>query len=303
MDTTNTYRQPVAACVDGGAGGDRAVDFAIVEARRRHTGLHLLHVVPDLVWQTPIAPPEAVLALSGTGQRILDEAAARARELAPDLRVTVVLAEGRLEDAIVREAESAGCLVLGTRHHGVGTYGGTTVSRVAAASTVPVIAVPSDWSPSPGVARVLVGVDEHGGPEEVLDLAFHEAQSRGAELVVVHAWAPPAAYGASFAAVVLLEDFGAHKADRLRAATEALRAKYPDVRVDHVVDRRPPKRAIPKLAGAHDLVVLGRHRSRVPVLHRLGSTALHTIRAGHAPVLVVPLGESRPLPATPETAD
>lgn len=287
MDTNHTYLQPVAACVDGGPGGDRAVDFAIVEARHRHTGLHLLHVMPDLVWHTPIAPSEAVLDLSDTGQRVLDEAAARARELAPDLTVTPVLAQGRLEDAILREAASAGCLVLGTRHHGLGTYGGTTVSRVAAASTVPVIAVPPDWAPSTGVGRVLVGVDEHGGPEEVLDLAFQEAQSRGAELVVVHAWAPPTAYGASFAAVVLLEDFDAHGADRLRTVTETLREKYPDVRVDYLVERRSPKRAIPKLAGSHDLVVLGRHRSRVPVLHRLGSTAQHTIRAGNAPVLVV----------------
>lgn len=293
MDTTHTYLQPVVACVDGGPGGDRAVDFAIVEARRRHTGLHLLHVTPDLVWQTPIAPPDAVLDLSDTGQRILDEAAARARELAPDLTVTPVLAEGRLEEAIIREAASAGCLVLGTHHHGIGAYGGTTVSRVAAASTVPVIVVPPDWAPSKRDGRVLVGVDEHGGPDEVLELAFQEAQSRGAELVVVHAWAPPAAYGSSFAVVVLLEDFEGHGVERLRTTTEALRAKYPDVRVDHVVEHRAPKRAIPKLAGSHDLVVLGRHRSRVPMLHRLGSTAQHTIRSGHAPVLVVPPAADR----------
>ncbi|MDP3890541.1 universal stress protein [Nocardioides sp.] len=293
MDTSHTYPQPVTACVDGGPCGDRAVDYAIVEARRRHTGLHLLHVMPDLVWHTSIAPPEAALDLSETGQRILDEAAARARELAPDLTVTPVLAEGRIEDAVVRETASAGCLVLGTRHHGLGSYGGTTVSRVAAASTVPVVAVPPDWTPSTGVDRVLVGVDEHGGPDEVLDLAFQEAQSRGAELVVVHAWAPPTAYGASFAVVVLLEDFDAHGTDRLQAATEALREKYPDVRVDYVVENRSPKRVIPKLAGNHDLVVLGRHRSRVPVLHRLGSTAQHTIRSGNAPVLIVPPAADR----------
>lgn len=293
MNTTRTYAQPVAACVDGGPGGDRAVDFAIVEARRRHTDLHLLHVMPDLVWHTPIAPLHAVLDLSDTGQRILDEAVARARELAPDLTVTPVLAEGRLQDAIPREGASAGCLVLGTRHHGIGMYGGTTVSRIAAVSTVPVFAAPSDWSPSTDEGRVLVGVDEHGGPEEVLALAFQEAQSRGAELVVVHAWAPPAAYGASFAVVVLLEDFDAHGVDRLRTETETLREKYPDVRVDYLVERRSPKRALPKLAGSHDLVVLGRHRSRVPVLHRLGSTAQHTIRAGNAPVLVVPPAADR----------
>lgn len=288
MDTTHTYLQPVVACVDGGRGGDRAVEFALVEARRRHTGVRLLHVMPDLVWRTRIAPSEAVLDLSDTGRRILDEAAARAGDLAPDLTVTPVLAQGRLEDAVVRESASAGCLVLGTRHHGIGMYGGTTVSRVAAVSAVPVFAVPSDWSPSTGDGRVLVGVDEHGGPEEVLDHAFQEAQSRGAELVVVHAWAPPAAYGASFAVVVLLEDFAAHGVDRLRAATETLREKYPDVRVDHVVEHGSPKRAIPKLAGSHDLVVLGRHGSRVPVLHRLGSTAQHTIRSGKAPLVVVP---------------
>jgi nucleotide-binding universal stress UspA family protein len=45
-------------------------------------------------------------------------------------------------------------------------------------------------------------------------------------------------------------------------------------------------------AEAYDLVVLGRHRSVLPIVHRLGSVAQRVLHAGVIPIMVVPTSHS-----------
>lgn len=97
--------------------------------------------------------------------------------------------------AIVKESAEAACVVLGTREwHPYRIFGRSTSMGVASRAWCPVVAVPPSWSEASEAGRVVVGVDHDAGPAVVLQRAFEEAHARGAELTIVHAWAPPHAY-------------------------------------------------------------------------------------------------------------
>jgi nucleotide-binding universal stress UspA family protein len=246
---------------------DSALVFAVDEARRTGRGLHLVHVVPDLV----PAGSESVLMdrvdPMTIGRETLDLVADRARHLAGnDVPVTHELWQGRVVPALVdavSDPDVTALLVLEHRPRGrwerIVTR--SVAGGVAARTVVPIVSVPAGWRPEHDPPVVTVGVDRPDRAHAVLVAAFDAARARGAELRAVYAWDFPAAYDD-------LVTMAEH--DRWVASSTAAVAG-----------------ALAEVGGGSDLLVLGRHDPLLPFGSHLGSIARAVLHEATCPVLLV----------------
>ena len=271
-----------------------AVRYAVAEARRHRLPVHLVHALHPLLTGADADPiavtPQPVLQ---DAQRMLGEVADDVRrELGDESAVSTQLVVGHPATALVEAGAGGGSeLVLqpermGAHHRHLPTY--SVTSAVAARSRLPVVAVPSDWSAKdePG-GVVTVGVDEVGSTAKLVQVAFEEAQARGATLRVVHTWR----YSEAFDDIVFdgprKDAHSAELATRLREDLEPLTAKFTGVPVDLTVRHGRPADALVEESARSDLVVVGRHRTGNRVAHHLGSVVRAVVRESRCAVLVV----------------
>lgn len=134
--------------VDGSAGADDALRFAVREARLRKAVLRVVMVwsVPAFVYNevvfTPLGDPKepfraaAEVALRDTLERLDAESAG--------VEIDAALLEGRTATALVDEADGADLLVVGSRGRGgfVGLLLGSVSSECAHHARCPVAIVP-----------------------------------------------------------------------------------------------------------------------------------------------------------------
>ena len=178
---------------------DTALAFAAGEASRIGCGLHLVHVV-HRVAQGPEAMLVAETDLERAGRQALNGAVERVRDLvAADVPVTSELRVGAVVPTLAEIVADARMIVLQHRDlaHLMRVVTRSVSSGVAAHARVPVVAVPSGWSPARTHGEqptVTVGVDIPDRCEEVLRAAAAEAGSRGATLRVLHTWSFPSPY-------------------------------------------------------------------------------------------------------------
>ncbi|ANC29892.1 universal stress protein [Isoptericola dokdonensis] len=279
---------PVVVAVDGTDRSDGAVRYAVLEARRRGTGLSVVHVAPTAL---PVGGSMPYLdfrgdALTEVARRVADEAVTRIRTLAPDLTVEGVLRQGRRVEELAGTAATGSLLVLGreTRHGADRVYVGTTTAAVAARAPVPVAAVGSDWQATEH-GRVVVGVEPRSG--EVLSYAFPLAAARHATLQVLHAWTVRDPYA----------DLDPERTgDWVVAATRLLEstvadwsAGFPDVTVEVAVVHGRPAQVLVDASASADVVLVARRRRSLGHPSRLGATARAVLGHAAAPVEVVPL--------------
>jgi nucleotide-binding universal stress UspA family protein len=177
-----------------GADGIRegALDFAAEEARRRHTGVELLHVVHSLV--TAPAPEESVQSLDQSltkvGRKVLTEAADEMHKRLSDLPVSTEIVFGPVARTIADRAAHGDLVVLERRDSGplerVLTMSVST--GVAAHATVPVVVVPRGWTATLSHdLPVTVGVDRPLEAAPQVRAALRYARESGRPLVVLHA--------------------------------------------------------------------------------------------------------------------
>ena len=152
------------------------------------------------------------------------------------------------------------------------------------------IALPDGWSGTDGPAGpVVVGVDGLPGQAQVLEFAAEEASSRGAGLVVVHAWRE-VAVEAALGQYGPLVDWATVEAEKRRHLIDLVAPwRERDLAVDEVVVRDRPAGALLDTAADAQLLVVG-HRPR-RLLARLGSTTHGVLHRAACPVAVVPLLE------------
>lgn len=174
--------------VDGSPDADRALEWALTQARCLGCVVHVLHGTPAALAVDVAADVRADLAEAS--RVVLD----RARQLAATARdVDVVTSEVATEGAaaLVGASEGAWAVVVGARGHGrlAGALLGSVSQHVArhAASPVVVVREPADRSSR----TVVVGVDAHGTSTHAVAFSLEVAESRSAPLLAVRAWQEP----------------------------------------------------------------------------------------------------------------
>ncbi|MEU0337480.1 universal stress protein [Streptomyces bobili] len=136
---------------------------------------------------------------------------------------------------------------------------------------------------------VIVGVDGSAAGLAAVEAAAREAQSRGAGLRVVHAFAWPAMHVPLGPSSLGPPEGGIRNmADRLLAeAVERARAVAPEVEVSHALVIGEPLSVLEVQSRSAELVVVGSRGMGGFVGLLVGSTAVHLAAHGRCPLLVV----------------
>ncbi|MEU1473972.1 universal stress protein [Streptomyces sp. NPDC005760] len=295
---------PVIAGVDGSVESLAAADWAAREAARRDRSLRLVQVWN---WHPRQEDGEPVTAAQRhQAQRVLRQAKARVRAVVPNVRPYDEQVEGPATAALLKAAEGAEVLVLGSRGlSGVtGLLVGSVAQGVVARATRPVVLVRADEEPADehllardgrpsiltGFREVVLGVDLGDPCDAVIEFAFEAARLRGAGLRVVHAWRQPSPLGLGPGDIGLVS--GPQRAEEwlgfLSAVLQVWRDKYPGVEVTETVAEGRAQSALLRAASGASLLVVGRHLTDRPAGPRIGPITHAAIHHVGCPVAVVP---------------
>lgn len=295
---TATGNAPVLAGVDGSESALRAVEWAARAATSRGCPLVLLAAVPvPAPYGAGVGLPASYFdELEAQGRRRLAEAEEVARRAAgarlPDLLVETEFHAGSAVPSLLERAGSARLLVLGTR--GLGELTGTFVGSVAAAlvshAPCPVVLVrgrtPDDQLPE---GPVVVGVDGSPVSDQALAAAFEEAALQQTGLVAVHVFSDVALPGAFDLSTSDLPSQDIETSERVVLAERLAgwQERYPQVKVERVVERDRPVRSLLKHADDAGLLVVGsRGRGGFSGM-LLGSTSNALVHTAPCPLLIV----------------
>ena len=284
--------------VDGSSGSREALGWALTAAARKGAVLEVASAFPvDFYWMDPY------LLDRGRIDALRSDTESRTRELVEEVRrepavaavpaveavpVEVVVAAGAPAEHLVRLAEGADLLVVGSRGRGAmrSTLLGSVALHCSAHAPCAVVVVhPTTTS---GPSRVVVGVDGSSASRAALVQAVQAAGELGADLEVVAAYHLPNYWSDLY--VVLTESLAeVQEAARRRAETTVAEVlgDQPPVPISVVtVQGAAGEALVRQAAGAGLLVVGSRSRSELPGMV-LGSVALHCVVHGPCPVLVV----------------
>lgn len=281
---------PVVVGIDGSEQSDRAVRYAVLEARRREAGIVLVHAVHETAPMAAMLPVYSVEAFTEVGRRLVGDAEKLAVELDPDVEVGTSVKGGSRVGTLVDAGEHASVIVLGhrSRSRAGRVLASSTTTGVAARSHCPVLSVPDTWAPGHEVGRVVVGVDESGASHDALEVAFGEAHRRTAKLVVLHAWRLPTAYADVGYSQLTVEDWLSAAGGDMDKTLSPFRERYPDVEVEVDLRHEFAGPALMSATEGADLMVVGRRGHGAPFGIYLGSLARMLIREGACPVLITP---------------
>lgn len=281
----NSEAKPVIVAVDHD-GSPAAVRFAVAEARRTGAGLRLVHVLQY--------SPVGAFAYENA-KKLAEDVLVLAREVAEesgtDVEIESTLVDhGRLVDELVARAEDGQMIVLEHRRmsrlHRLMT--GSTVNGVASRAYVPVVSVNS-VSPLPDRGLITAAIQDSREAEVLLGHAFAQAASRGAELVVLHAWW----LDNGFDPLVhndqqMHEEWQSRETRDFAPVMKRWQETHPDVRVSVQNLHAPPAQAALEAAERSDLLVIGRRHHRLPIGSHLGPVARAILDHSACPVLVTP---------------
>lgn len=283
----NAYEIVVAT--DGSEPAKAAVIWAAREAQRTDSVLHVVHAYD---WNWPGARfdgGEEFLSMAETAaEQVVADARLSAHEVTPDLPVRRTAEVGTPEAVILRAAESARMVVVGSRGRGgfASLLLGSVGHRVAAHATCPVVVVRGRTDAADG--PVIVGADGSAAGTHAVDLAFAAAAARGAELIAIRAFSPPVPpWGADIAPLVY--DPAELEATERQALAELLapwRDKYPHVPVEELVTRHNAARVLVGVSHTAQLVVAGNRGSGVFSRTVLGSVTAQLLHDADCPVLI-----------------
>lgn len=287
----------VVVAVDGSPASNNAVRWAANTAMKRGVPLRLAssYTMPQFLYAEGMVPPQELFDdLQRETLHKIDEARAIALEVAPDLMIGHAVAEGSPIDMLLEMSRESGMIVMGSR--GLGGLSGMVLGSVSGAvvshASCPVVVVREDNNVTEDnkYGPVVVGIDGSGVSRRAAEMAFAEAQARGAELVAVHTWidSQVQAPGAGF--TVPDERWEAahrEKSELLENYLRDLGASYPDVKVSKLVTRDRPVRALTEAAEGAQLLVTGSHGRGGFKGMLLGSTSRALLQSAPCPMMVV----------------
>ncbi|GAA1037473.1 universal stress protein [Virgisporangium ochraceum] len=261
--------------VDGSPSAAHAAELAGELAVRHRLALEVVHVFSWPAMYPPFLPPSVVKGLDPRplAAEIVGTVATAVGQRHPYLSIGTRAVDGNAAGVLVDASRHAAFLVVG--HRGLGGLTEIVVGSVgvyvAAHAHCPVLVVRGDAGPSG--APVVVGVDGSTPARTAAAHVFAEADSRHADLYVVHA------------------RVGGSTGDPVDLDLADLVGRYPDVKVHREVRTDdPPAVVISRLAsdvGAGLVVVgsrgLGGFRSLL-----VGGTSRMLVDHAPCPVMVVP---------------
>jgi nucleotide-binding universal stress UspA family protein len=261
----------VVVGADGSSSSLAAVETAAREARRRRAALRVVYA---LNW--PVRPMYSPLDTTPLN-RLVSEAADRARSVAPEVTVTEAMVPGDTVSVLDAESRAADLLVVGARGAGgfIGMLLGSTAASLTAHSRCPVMVAREE---SADTGPIVLCVDGSPAGETAVEFAFAEAALRGAEIAAVHVWLPDHAPAGT----------GVEPAERLLAQALAGHAeKHPDVTVRREVASGEAREVLIESSRNAQLVVVGaRGRGGFTGL-LLGSVSQALLHHAHSSVVVV----------------
>ena len=141
-------------------------------------------------WYVP--PAVDVASVRAAAQGLADAAVTASARAHPTTRFEATTSYGPAAVQLPTEAVGSDALVVGS--HGPAAFDGWRLGSVSHAvvrrAPCPVVVVP-DLEPRPLHDRVVVGIDGSAASIEALVWACDEADDRGAEIIIVHAWDYP----------------------------------------------------------------------------------------------------------------
>jgi nucleotide-binding universal stress UspA family protein len=285
--THQTLPGTIVVGVDGSAGSQAALEWAVDDASRRRLRLHLVHAtnIDYLVAASMLNPADA----PGVADDLVEAAQEQVRRTSPDLTVTAEASTGAPAHDLIQRSEGAEAVVVGARGKGPvrGALGSVSL-QVAMHARCPVVVV-RGGEPELRTGPVVVGIDGSALSREALGYAFEQASLRDAALVVVYAW------GIEFVDGVVVTTPGTPQWDkaverqRLTVAETMAgwQEKYPDVEVEVRIEHGRPRDTLAAASQAASLVVVGaRGRGGFRGL-LLGSVSHAVLHAAPCPVAVV----------------
>ncbi|MGW6057739.1 universal stress protein [Streptomyces sp. NPDC055189] len=285
---------PVVVAVDGSAGSDHALEWALTAARLRQAPLRIAHVRQ---YAMPLADGPYMPTIDHRPdtdpvvERVRRGLVGRA-DLPP---LTVEIVEGAPGHEVPRLGDEAQLLVLGSRGRGGFTsllLGSNGLASARDASCPVVVVRPGEEAGAGAGPCVVLGLDALTPHEETIGFAFAEAALRGAVLRVVCAYPGPVlVYTATGDFVTSAEADVASAEQYTRLAAEQLapfRERYPAVRVEKEVLPGDAAGLLVDASREAGLVVVGRHRRGRSLGRLMGSVTNAVLLHAKGAVAVVP---------------
>lgn len=260
------------------------LEWAATAADQRGAVLRLVHAMGHPTLAVDILYDDGVRAAA---QQLLDQAAAHAHEVAPEVDVETLLDPRRPAEALVDLSLEADLLVVGTHRMSASerVFSGSLAYQIAAASAVPVVVVPG--AAALDAVGVVVGVDGSADSVAAVALAAAEADRIGEPLYVVHAWTEPAIYAPSDAVISELSaGVRDEEAVVLGESVAGLAERYPDLVVHPQLVHDQPATALLDMAAHARMLVVGSRGRHGLTRVLLGSVSHTVVLHAECPVMV-----------------
>lgn len=292
-----TAENIVVVAVDGSEASQNAVRWAANTANKRGVPLRLAasYTMPQFLYAEGMVPPQELFdELQSETMDMIEAARVVAHEVAPDIKIGYVIAEGSPIDMLLDMSSDVTMIVMGSR--GLGGLSGMVMGSVSAAvvshADCPVVVVRSDnhVTETNKYGPVVVGVDGSDVSQRATEFAFEEAQARGAKLVAIHTWMDmqvQASLAGLAAAQQEWEIIEKEQTTLLKDRLQPLLERFPDVGVEMVITRDRPVRALEDCAHNAQLLVVGSHGRGGFRGMLLGSTSRALLQSAPCPMVVV----------------
>ncbi|MHC9553190.1 universal stress protein [Corynebacterium diphtheriae] len=292
-----TAENIVVVAVDGSEASQNAVRWAANTANKRGVPLRLAasYTMPQFLYAEGMVPPQELFdELQSETMDMIEAARVVAHEVAPDIKIGYVIAEGSPIDMLLDMSSDVTMIVMGSR--GLGGLSGMVMGSVSAAvvshADCPVVVVRSDnhVTETNKYGPVVVGVDGSDVSQRATEFAFEEAQARGAKLVAIHTWMDmqvQASLAGLAAAQQEWEIIEKEQTTLLKDRLQPLLERFPDVEVEMVITRDRPVRALEDCAHNAQLLGVGSHGRGGFRGMLLGSTSRALLQSAPCPMVVV----------------
>jgi nucleotide-binding universal stress UspA family protein len=284
--------------IDGSQESGNALEWAVSRARLGGEQLELVNtysLTPDLDFYGYHAASQPTDWLVEFSQQVLDAAARRVRELAPDLPCLQTSQLGHPALVLAQASEGADAVVVGRRGLGgvASIVVGSVSNRLTTHAKCPVVVIGELELPTSG--PIVVGVDGSEFGTNALHYALAEAvvHHTSVRAVVAYQAVHPAFDTDTELVSRMRAEAAADAADTINRAIDKAHGPEPtSVGVERVVVEGRAAEAILAHAADAQLVVVGTHGKGLVRRILLGSVSRQVLNDADRPVAVVDLPES-----------